>query len=389
MKGLLWLLAAFSLAAGVSVLMRENEGEVMFLYPPWRIDLSLNLFLILLAAAFAAAYLLVRLIAHTLGLPAYVRAFRIRHGESRARKALEQSLQALYEGHYARAEKLAARAHAHGTSRALAAIVAARAAQRLHNFPLRDTWIASARSAEPDWRRAALAVEAELLLGERRYDEARAVLLELQTGGARHTATLSALLQAEQGLGNWSEVVRIARLLGKKGAMPPEAIEGIIGNARVAMLTREGLDARAISDYWRSVPAAEQKEARIAAAAARAWAQLGDGRDAQQAIERALSAEWDPELVRLYGECGDDEAGPRIERAEEWLKDHSQDAQLLLSLGRLCAKRALWGKATSYFEASLALNPSCEAHTALARLFERIGNQEEANSHYRAAAQVE
>ena len=81
MKALLWLLAAFALAAGLSVALHENEGYVLFVYSPWRIELSLNLFLVLLVAAFAGAYFVVRVVAHTLQLPAYVRAFRIRQGE--------------------------------------------------------------------------------------------------------------------------------------------------------------------------------------------------------------------------------------------------------------------------------------------------------------------
>jgi len=388
MKALLWLLAAFALAAGLSVALHENEGYVLLVYSPWRIELSLNLFLVLLAAGFAGTYFVVRAIAHTLQLPAYVRAFRIRQGEQKAREALKQSLQALYEGRFGRAVKLAARAYDLGQWRALAALVAARASQRMRNFALRDTWIAKARAGEPDWRQAALTAEAELLLEERRYDEARAVLLELHAGGARHIATLLALLRAEQGLGNWSEVVRIARLLEKRDAMPREALDGIVINARVATLSLKALDSRSLSEYWRSIPAAEQRRARIAGAAARAWMQLGDGAGAQLAIENALAAAWDPELVLLYGECRDDQAIPRIERAEGWLKDRPQDAELLLTLGRLCANCGLWGKARSYLEASIGLQPVRDAHIALARLCDRIGLLEEANRHYRAAAQV-
>jgi HemY protein len=388
MKGLLWVLAAFALAAGLSVALHENEGYALLVYPPWRVELSLNLLVILLVAAFVGGYFVVRVVAHTLRLPAYVRAFRIRQGDNRAREALEQALQALYEGRFGRAVKLAGRAHELGQLRALAALVAARGSQRMRNFALRDTWLARARAAEPGWRQATLAAEAELLLEERRYDEARAVLLELHAGGARHIATLSALLRAEQGLGNWSEVVRIARLLENRDAMPREALEGILTNARVALLSRKALDSRSLADYWRSIPASEQSRARIAGAAARAWMQLGDGRAARLAIENALAAAWDPELVRLYGECADDEAIPRIERAEAWLKEHPQDAELLLALGRLCAQRELWGKARSYLEASQALHPARDATIALARLCDRIGRAEEADRYYRAAAQM-
>jgi HemY protein len=47
----------------------------------------------------------------------------------------------------------------------------------------------------------------------------------------------------------------------------------------------------------------------------------------------------------------------------------------------------LWGKAQSYLEASLNLAPTVETHLALAGLFERLDRADEAQAHYRAAAE--
>jgi HemY protein len=90
--------------------------------------------------------------------------------------------------------------------------------------------------------------------------------------------------------------------------------------------------------------------------------------------------------VLLYGECQDIDAIARIECAERWLADHPRDAELLLTLGRLCTQTQLWGKATSYLEASLAMQATRAAHIALARVHDEMGRTEDANRHYRAAA---
>jgi HemY protein len=385
MKSLLWLLAAFALAVALSLALRENEGYVMVVHAPWRIELSINLFVVLLAAGFVIAYIATRLVVQTLSLPSYVSAFRARQRERKGRDALVRSLQALYEGRFARAEKLASQSAELGAAPALASLVGARAAQRLRNFAARDRWVARAREADADWRQAVAAVQAELLLEERRFEEARAVLRELHAGGAKHIATLVALLRAEQGLGNWDEVVRIARLLEKREAMPREALQSIVVNARVAAFAGTTLDGRALEERWRAIPEPERAQPRIAAAAARACIRLGSCRGAQRILEEALAGEWDPELVLLYGECREN-AGARIERAERWLSARPRDAALLLTLGRLCVQNELWGKARSYLEASLAISPSRAAHIALAGLCDRDGRGEEANRHYRAAA---
>lgn len=385
MKGLLWLLAAFALAVGLSLALRENDGYVLLVQAPWRIELSINLFAILLAGGFALAYLLTRVVIQTLSLPAYVKAFHARARERKGRAALVRSLQALFEGRFARAEKLASQSADVGETPALASLVAARAAQRLRNFAARDQWIERAREADADWRQAVAAVQADLLIEERRFEEARAVLRDLHAGGAKHIATLVALFRAEQGLGNWEEVARLARLLEKRGALPQEALRSIVANARAALLGAKSHDARELDACWRTIPDAERRQPKVAAAAAKAYLKLENCRSAHRIIEEALAAEWDAELVRLYGQCRE-EALSRIDRAERWLAERPEDAELLLALGRLCMAGELWGKARSYLEASLAVNPGRAAHVALAELCERTGRAEEANVHYRAAA---
>ena len=385
MRGLLWLLAAFALAAGLSVALRESDAYVLLVYAPWRVELSLILAVVLLFAGFVLGYFIVRVAVNTLNLPVYVRAFRVRQRERKGIEALVQSLQSLLEGRSARAGKLAAQAFESGVAPSLASLVAARAAQQMRNPELRDRWLASAREAEPQWRQAVAGAAAQLLIEERRFEEARALLRELHAGGARHIATLQALLRVEQALGNQDEVVRIARVLEKRGAMPATVLRTVIANAQAAIFESRALDAPSVAKRWRAMSGQDRREPRIAAAAARASMKFGDCPGAHRIIEEALAAAWNADLVRLYGECRED-ALARIERAEMWLKEHPRDADLLLTLGRLCMQCELWGKARSYFEASLALAPGRAVHIALADLCDRTGRIDEANRHFRAGA---
>jgi HemY protein len=386
MKALVWLLAAFALAVALSIVMPGKGDYALLVLHPWRVELSLNLFAVLLVAAFVIGYLLVRVVLQTLRLPAHVRAFRESRREEKGRTAAFGAIQALFEGRFVRAERLAAGAHDLGAVPGLAGLIAARAAQRLREFERRDRWLERAKDGDGDWRIARLVTVAELLLEERRFAEARSVLHELRANGPRHIATLTLLLRAEQGLGNWDEVIRITKQLQKRAAMPPEALESIRVNARVALLSRRTHDRGSLARYWREVPDAERTHPKVAAAAARAFMQLGNCRVAHRIIEEALEKEWQEELALLYGECDDDDALQRIERAERWLRERPGDAGLLLTLGRLCLQRKLWGKAQSYLEASLAVQSTPAAHVALATLFDRLGRTEDANRQFRASA---
>lgn len=386
MNGLVWLLAAFAAAVGLSMALRDAEGYLLVVLPPWRIELSLVFGLLLLVLAFIAMHLAIRLVSNTLGLPARVRAFRERQRTERGRRALSGAMQALFEGRWSRAEKLAAEAWEIEDPKAPAGLVAARASQRLRDSARRDKWLARVREAETDWRRARLMTEAELLLQDRRFGEAKGLLDELAAGGGRHIASMQLQLRAEQGLGNWDEVIRLARQLEKRNALPPEAAESVVTQARVALLGRRMHEPRSLVKAWRDTPESERCQPKVAAAAARAFMRLGDCASAHRIIETALDARWEPSLVALYGECLDDDALVRIQRAERWLKSHPRDAELLLALGLLCVQCELWGKAQSYLEASLSLSPGRSVHIALAQLFDRIGRVSDADRHYRASA---
>jgi HemY protein len=388
MKGLLWFLVLAALAVALSLALRGHGGYALFVLHPWRAEISLNLLGVFLIFAFAAGYFLLRVGWHALRLPSHVRAFRERRRGEKGRAAELGAIQALFEGQFVRAEKLASGAGKLGTAPGLASLLAARAAQRLRQFGRRDQWLERAKEGDGEWRLARLMTAAELLLDERRFVEARTVLRELNAGRPRHVAALLLSLRAEQGMANWEEVLRVANLLEKRDAMPPEVLDSVRVDARIAILSRKIVDRESLARHWEDTPRSERVRPRIAAAAARAFIELGDCRKAHLIIEEALERDWDGALALLYGECTDEDAFERLERAERWLRERPGEAELLLTLGRLCVQRELWGKAQSYLEASLATQPTQAAHVALARLFESIGRTEEANRHFRASADL-
>ena len=78
MKSLFWLLAVFAAAVAFVLLGRIDAGYVLFVFPPYRVELSMLLFAIVALVAFLACYAVLRLLGHALSLPALVRAFRAR-----------------------------------------------------------------------------------------------------------------------------------------------------------------------------------------------------------------------------------------------------------------------------------------------------------------------
>jgi HemY protein len=393
MRALLWLLLVFAAAAAVAVLGRLDQGYVQFAYAQWRVETSLLFFAVCVLLAFVAAYVALRLLLHTLALPAYVRAFRARRSRDKAQAALGAAVQAWLEGRYARAEKDATRAYEGGAMPGLAAIIAARAAHELGAPERREQWME--RGREEGLRTAAMLSRAVMALGERDYGTARDALRSLQGSGARQFATLRLLLRAERGLRNWDEVLRLTAQLAKRDAIAPGVAEEYRVQAHVELLSQAAAERGALEERWRRIPSREQAIARVAGSAARHALGLGLAGLAREAIEKALAAEWAPALIAQYGELPElepaeraAEARRRIERAERWLLERADDPQLLATLGRLCAHAELWGKAQSYLETSLAFEESRATHLELARLLDRLDQAAEAQKHHRRAAEL-
>jgi HemY protein len=324
-----------------------------------------------------------------------VRAFRERRKREHAQSALTAALQCHFEGRFARAEKEAALAWEAGAAPGLAALIAARAAHQLREFERRDQWLERAEGAGEPLHAARLLTQAELLLEERDFVGARNALRSLHGTGPRHIAAARMQLRAERGAQNWEEVLRLAAVLAKRGAIPPAIAEEHRVQAYIELLARDSGDRGSLEARLRRIPADDQAHPRVAAAAARRAMALGEAALARELIERSLAAEWNGAMVVLYGDVGAlenqkarDEARARIERAERWLREHAEDPQLLATLGGLCVAAALWGKAQNYLEASLSFGPSRAAHLELARLAEREGRAAEAQKHFRSASEL-
>jgi HemY protein len=380
MKALIWVVGITVLSVALTVGARYNTGYVLLALPSHRVEISLNLLIVLLMAGFIAGYAAVRFVFATLNLPRQVSEYRLARRRDAARASLIEALHEYLAGRYSRAEQAAGAALDAGEHPALSALLAARAAHELRAYERRDGFLALAQGSADGDELARIVTAADLLLDERRHQDALNLLKQLPR---KHTAALRLELKAQQQARNWEQVVELTEALRRRNVFDATQADQVRRYALSEHLKRKALDTGALEEAWAKVPAADRTERRIAMAAAQCFIALGGCDKAHRVIEDALEAGWDSDLVALYAECEGGDAVRRIERAEAWLKLHPGDAALLLTLGRLCAERALWGKAQSYLEASLAIEPTHTAHLAAARLQERLGNADAARRHYR------
>ena len=142
-----------------------------------------------------------------------------------------------------------------------------------------------------------------------------------------------------------------------------------------------GQDRAALKNAWRSIPNKLKKESSLIGAYVRERLRQGDSSDCEALLRRALKRQWDPELVRLYGLVEGRNLKRQLEFAGNWLSQFPRDAALLLTLGRLCKKNHLWGRARSYLEQSIQARPDPATCQELATLLEQQGEHAAARSY--------
>jgi HemY protein len=71
------------------------------------------------------------------------------------------------------------------------------------------------------------------------------------------------------------------------------------------------------------------------------------------------------------------------------LSDYGENEHLLLTLGRICIRAKLWGKAQGYLEASIGVNTMPATCFALAELFrEHLQQQDKSTDYYKQGLEL-
>jgi HemY protein len=390
LRGLLWLALLFALAVVLATVGHFDAGQVLIVYPPYRVDVSLNLVVVGVIALFIVLYALIRIGRNVWTMPQRVAAYRVRAKQAKAHAALREAIGNLYAGRFSRAEKAAREALSLDANKGAAGLIAAVAAHRMREYVRRDEWLAAIES--PDWQDARLMASADMRADGRDPDGALLALTEMQAQGTRRIHAQQIALRAQQQLKNWAEVLKLVKTLEKREALHPAVAVRLRQQAAENLLRDRRHDPDALLALWNSLSPAERQSPRLADLAAELLIALDRRPEARKIVEEALAHNWDARLLRRYPETAQEgDALPLIQRAEAWRKERPEDPDLLFALGRLCLHQQLWGKAQSFLESALRLADDNDAliirtHRSLARLFEELGDAARASEHYRASA---
>ena len=107
MRAALWLLALFGIAVASALFAGNNQGTVALFWPPYRIDLSLNLVLLLLLGAFLFLHAAFGALSALFDLPRQALRWRTQQKERAMHASLLDAFSHMLAGRFIRARKSA------------------------------------------------------------------------------------------------------------------------------------------------------------------------------------------------------------------------------------------------------------------------------------------
>ena len=378
MRAALWFLALFGAAAAVALYAGNSQGMVTLFWPPWRVDLSLNMVLLLLFGSFTLLYGALRGLAALREMPRQARRWRLQRKERAMHAALLDTLSLLLAGRFVRARKAAQLALAQEQSladagaalpharqlRTLAHLLTAESAHALQDPQARTEALQQALALLPedasgsalDLRGGAQLRAARWALDERDADAARELLAQLPQGTARRTLALRARLKAARQSGHTEEALETARLLAKHGAFTPGVAHSLVRALALEWL-HEARDPTRLGQIWQQLEPAERAQPELALAAAQQHIDLGGARADTLAwlepvwrrfadpAEKPLPEHLGLKLVHALEACAAGQDPAWLARIEAAHQARPKDAPLTYLAGVACVERQLWGKA--------------------------------------------
>lgn len=364
----LWVLTAVFFGALITHFLLGDKGYVLLNFRGWVIETSIPVFFMLLAGA----YLLLRMLVRVVRIP---RQLGQVVGEAQARSSgdkLTRGLIAMAEGDWQKGERLLGKAARSTNAPLINYLMAARAAQLQGDDARRDEWLKLAYDDQPKAEAAILLTQAELQMGQGDYEVALANLNKLSERHPDHPVGLGLLARAYKEVGDWDQLAKTLPRLARSNLTAAEQT-AITQACLAAWVGREQLETAPTEALLAGLPKAVQGSPAVIRLKAEILVRLQREAEAEKLLLKAIKQNFNDELVLAFGRLTGPDHAKRLKKAEGWLKERPENAAALLAAARLSMAGELWGKARSYLETSIGVEPTAEAYQLYGRLLNELG----------------
>lgn len=230
--------------------------------------------------------------------------------------------------------------------------------------------------------------QAKIQFSDKKYEQCLATLSRVREQVVHHPVALDLLRSVYVQLKDWSELVNLLPDIKKYSSLNSEDFDLLEENAYMSLLDaslnksdQEG-NVKNLDEVWLALPKAIKKKIKLIGLYSHLLYRCKKDDEAGQLISKTLKTQWHSGLTELYGKLSMSDSKKQLATAEGWLKKNKNDANLYFSLGKLCIRNSLWGKAKSYFEQSLKIKERANVYAEFGDLLNQLGEHKKSASMY-------
>jgi len=369
---------AIILAAIINAAFGEDAGYVKMVWGGRVVQTSFIGLLLMLTVL----YFTIRGLAHLIRSPSKLKHAVKAQNKKRAQQRLTQGMIDVSEGNFAKAEKALTKSVNRSDTPLLNYLNAARAAQAQGKSERRDQWLKKAYEKTPEAAKAILLTQAELQLESDELEQSLATLQTLEEISPGHRQSLRLQAKLYERLADWQKLRELMPKLQKFKAYSKQELDAIAVRANAALLDKADT-AETLALAWKDLDKVSKQSPELISSYALGLLETQQTSEAEKIVTTALKKHWHDDLLDAYAQLDTVDVKKRLSQVETWLKKRGESAKLLQVAAQLSMQDELWGKARSYLESSLTLEPSAQSYSIYGDLLATTGDAHAAAEAYK------
>ena len=381
---LLTLLVLVGIVSFATYFVLSEPGYIMLQWGIWQVELSLVLAVALLVLLVLVLFVGLEVLAGVVRMPGRVgRSFRAYRGQKRYAASVK-GIKHLLLGNWTKAEKLLDGSAAHLPEPVVSYLAAAYAAQRQGSIPRRNKYLKKARLLDKSDQALVSLFTCKLELERGEYAVAIEELRKLCAQMPRNPLAFGLLATAYEKTEDWDALEMLLPHIQKSQARTSEEIVALSTKV-VRHRLRAAERSLDLQKTWKSATKSAQSDPDIIATYVRKLFEFNCHKEVDKVIRNALERSWNSELAYLYSMIHGEMNDRRLyDTVVKWIETHPDDADLLLSAGKLARRVGMNGKARAHLQKSIELGGRKDAYEELGKLLEEQEQHDAAFSVYKS-----
>ena len=385
MRALVAIFSGFLSAAFLADWLSGNPGHIVIYFDGNEFRMTLAFGIVVLAITFVVGVVFLSVLQGLLRFPSKYK--RVRQWQSRE-KFVEGFLADVL-GNSSVAERLYLSGAKYGASADAHYLAAAKVAHKRRDMDRRNELLQSAIKIGGKDSLASVK-RAQWLLEEGDFDKAELVISELPLSLREEPSVLRLLGEIFFQQKEFDKLITLLPTLISRKAFDKARLKKIQISSYSGYLLKRAQTGQLeeINKAWKNIPRKVKMINQVFATYAGLLIEKEEYGVAERLLRKKIEADWDPQLVALYGEIRPTESRKILKNLEKWGREHPKDIGLGIARARQFMQAGMWGQARGVVSHLVKQEPTPKMYKLLADIDERLGDSNRSSNNRKAGLEL-